>query len=248
MEWVRTNRGAVAVAAGLLLPLAVAGLMAPFRETFADAAAAVVLVALVAGIAIGGSRAAGYAAAVSSAVWFDFFLTRPYDQFTITHRTDIEITVSLLVVGVVVTEMAARSRHHRQVAVEGHDYVKLLYEVSELASSGVGINGLVSRVSHDLIRLLHLRDCSFEAGAAFERTAIIGHDAGVRIGTVEWPAQQWGLPGQQIALMVYSGGRTVGRFVMTPTVGEPVDLLPRLVAVALADQVGSMLRPQLRAG
>jgi K+-sensing histidine kinase KdpD len=40
------------------------------------------------------------------AVWFDFFLTQPYERFTITRRTDIETTVLLLVIGVAVTEIA----------------------------------------------------------------------------------------------------------------------------------------------
>jgi K+-sensing histidine kinase KdpD len=39
---------------------------------------------------------------VSVAVWFDFFLTQPYERFTITRRTDIETTVLLLVIGVAV--------------------------------------------------------------------------------------------------------------------------------------------------
>jgi K+-sensing histidine kinase KdpD len=248
MEWIRSNRGSLAVGSGLVLPLAAAAVMVPFRDSFADTAAALVLVALVAGIAIAGPRAAGYAAAVSSAAWFDFFLTRPYEQFTITHRPDIEITVSLLVVGVVVTEMATRSRHHRTVAVEESDYVRLIYEVSELASSGSGVNGLLSRVSHELIPLLHLRACTFEPGANFDGGTVIDHDGAVTLGKLHWPVEQWGLPGKQIALIVYGGGRVVGRFLLTPTPGEGVDQRRLLVAVALADQVGSALTPRLRAG
>ena len=45
-------------------------------------------------------------AALSAAVWFDFFLTRPYERFDITSRDDIETTVLLLVIGVAVTELA----------------------------------------------------------------------------------------------------------------------------------------------
>jgi K+-sensing histidine kinase KdpD len=45
-------------------------------------------------------------AAGSTAVWFDFFLTQPYERFTITRRTDIETIVLLLVIGVAVTKIA----------------------------------------------------------------------------------------------------------------------------------------------
>ena len=37
-------------------------------------------------VAAAGHRAAGVLAAVSAAVWFDFFLTVPYERFTITGR------------------------------------------------------------------------------------------------------------------------------------------------------------------
>jgi hypothetical protein len=37
-------------------------------------------------------------AAVSAAVWFDFFLTVPYERFTITRRADIETTALILAV------------------------------------------------------------------------------------------------------------------------------------------------------
>ena len=36
---------------------------------------------------------AGVVAALSGGVWFDFFLTQPYERFSITRRTDIETTV-----------------------------------------------------------------------------------------------------------------------------------------------------------
>jgi K+-sensing histidine kinase KdpD len=53
---------------------------------------------------------------VSAALWFDFFLTQPCEQFSITRRTDIETAVLLLVIGVAVTEIAvwdAASRWQR---------------------------------------------------------------------------------------------------------------------------------------
>jgi hypothetical protein len=55
-----------------------------------------------------------------------------------------------------------------------------------------------------------------------------------------------GLPGPEIELLVHDRGQTLGRFVLTPTPGFPVSLQRRVVAVALADQVGAVLRPRLR--
>jgi K+-sensing histidine kinase KdpD len=56
---------------------------------------------------------AGLLAAVSSAVWFDFFLTVPYGRFTIDDRADIETTVLLILVGVAVTEICLWGRRQQ---------------------------------------------------------------------------------------------------------------------------------------
>ena len=113
------HRNAVANVAALGLPLGVAAALVPFRSSFANTASALVLVAVVVGIAVIGNRTAGFLATVSATLWFDFFLTRPYERLAITHRPDIETAVSLFVVGIVVTELAARNRHHQEVANRG---------------------------------------------------------------------------------------------------------------------------------
>ena len=71
---------------------------------------------VVVAVAANGDRLAGALAAVSTAVWFDFFLTQPYERLTITRRTDIETTVLLLVIGVAVTEIAVWGRRHHAIA------------------------------------------------------------------------------------------------------------------------------------
>ena len=82
-------------------------------------------------------------ASLSAALWFDFFLTRPYEQLVIDHRADIEITVSLLVVGVVITELAARSRAYHQRSRLEASYVGRIYRVSELVAGGAGSTRLL---------------------------------------------------------------------------------------------------------
>ena len=59
--------------------------------------------------------------------------------------------------------------------------------------------------------------------------------------------QRLGLPGPQIGLVVLSRGQPAGRFVLTPTPGDGVTLQARLVAVALVDQVASLLAPHRHA-
>jgi K+-sensing histidine kinase KdpD len=245
-DWIGDHRGAVAVVAGAVLPLAVSWLLVPFRATFADAAAALVLVAVVTLVAIAGSRPAGYVAAISASLWFDFFLTRPYDEVVINRRPDIEITVSLLIVGIVVTELAARTRLHHERAEEEASYVDLLYQVSELVVAGRPFDEVLALVRSALSELLYLRDCRFELGPGQKPSRELRRDGGVLLGGMEWPVSTWGLPGKELALPIMDHGRVVGRMMLVPTPGQPVSLQRRLVAVALSDQLGPLVRPRLR--
>jgi hypothetical protein len=238
--WFEANRESVALLGAIFLPLAVAALMVPFRASFADAAAALVLVAVITLVATVGTRLAGYVAALSASFWFDLFLTRPYDQVVITHRTDIEITVSLFLVGVVITELAARSRQHHQRADEESSYVELFYRVAEDVAAGRPTDEVIEQVRTALVELLRLRDCRYDTATPITPLNEIHRDGRVTLGTVEWPVETFGLPGRQIALAVMARGQVVGRFLLVPSPGEGISLQRRLVAVALADQVGAL--------
>jgi hypothetical protein len=246
MDKIRRHRDAAAIVAALVVPLGVAACLIPFRASFANAASALVLVAAVVAVAVIGNRTAGFLAAVSAALWFDFFLTRPYERFAITHRPDIETAVSLFIVGVVVTELAARNRHHSAAAAEESDYVGLMFALSELAASGSPAPEVIERVRMELIRLLYLRDCRFAYGPQERPVHRIERDGHVLLGGGVWDVHQMGLPGPELELVVQSQGETLGRFVLTPTPGFPVSLQRRVVAVAIADQVGAALLPRLR--
>jgi hypothetical protein len=240
-EILRRHRDGLALLAGLLAPLGVAGLLTAFRTSFANSAAAVILVGVVVAVAAIGSRVAGFVAACSAALWFDFFLTRPYERLSIAGRSDIETAVCLLLVGIAVTELAARRRHHFAVATEESGYVSDLYEISELAAGSTPSAELVDRACERLSSLLFLRSCRFERGTSEGPLRRIESDGSVRLGSVGWGAQTMGLPGKELELPVRSRGRSVGRFILEPTPGLPVSLERRVVAVAIADQVGAAL-------
>ncbi|WP_329360717.1 DUF4118 domain-containing protein [Streptomyces sp. NBC_01483] len=106
-------RDRLALVAGLVGPFLVALVLVPFRTDLSRTNAALILVVVVVAVAALGSRTAGALAALSAAVWFDFFLTRPYETFDIRASADIETAVLLLVVGVFV------SHGHRRWDVDG---------------------------------------------------------------------------------------------------------------------------------
>jgi K+-sensing histidine kinase KdpD len=246
METIQSYRGPLAILAALILPLAVTAALVPFRASVADTAAALFLVALIVAIAVVGDRRSGFLATVSATLWFDFFLTRPYEKFAITQRRDIEIAVSLFVVGLIVTELAARNRRHLEVATEESNYVGLIYRISEFAVSSWSTVDVIERVRTELIDLLFLQACRYEAGSPEGRVRQIRHDGHVILVNHLWGVDRVGLPGPDVSLFVEGQGKVLGRFFLAPTIGQPVSLQRRVVAVALADQVGGVLRPRLR--
>jgi K+-sensing histidine kinase KdpD len=242
MDRFRPYREQIAFAAAVILPLGVAVLLVPFRGDFANTASALILVAVIVAVAALGNRFNGFVATVGATLWFDVFLTQPYGRLAITHRGDIETAVCLFVVGIIVTELAARNRRHHASATEEADYVGLIYEVSELVASGAPVVDVRERVRSALVDLLHLRACRYEVGPNTRPIMRLEHDGHVLLGGQVWAVERMGLPGPEIELLVQNRGEPLGRFILTPTPGYEVPLQPRVVAVALETLTVARLR------
>ena len=237
------TRDRLAVLAGVAAPLALAAVLVPFRASFPNTDAALAMLLVVVAVAANGYRLAGVLAAVSTAVWFDFFLTQPYERFTITRRTDIETTVLLLVIGVAVTEIAVWGRRHYAIASRRAGYLDGINNAARAVSAGGSAPALIDQVSTQLARLLSLRSCVFQYGVAgLGRPARLHRDGSVTIGQLRWAVDGEGLPADtDVELLVEGGGIFQGRFLMTPVPGARPALELRLLAVAFADQVGAAL-------
>ena len=233
----------MAVLAGLAAPLALPALLVPFRGSFPNTDAALALILVVVAVAANGYRLAGILAAVSAAVWFDFFLTRPYEHFTIARRADLETTILLLVIGVAVTEIAVWGRRQHAVASRRAGYLDGINAAAEAAASGSSPSALTEQVAGQLTRVLSLAACRFQYGAAgLGRPARLRHDGTVLVADRPWDTDANGLPrGTDTELLVEGGGIFQGRFLMTPGPDAGPTLEQRLLAVALADQVGAAL-------
>ncbi len=242
METLREHRAGLTVLSAVVAPFALALLLVPFRGSFTNTAAALLFVAVIVAMAVVGNRLSGVVASVSSALWFDFFLTLPYERLAISHRPDIETTTSILVVGLIVTELAARNRHHRDVAVAESDYVAIISGLTELAASGASTSSVIEYASASIIELLGLRACRFETAASNGRVvARVQADGTIVHAGVSWPAEESGIPGPESEILVQWHGEMVGRFMLTPASGRPVALRPRIVAVSVANLVGASL-------
>jgi K+-sensing histidine kinase KdpD len=243
------SRDGLAVAAGLVAPLALAAVLVPFRSSFANTAAALAMILIVVAVAGAGNRLAGFVAAVSAAAWFDFFLTRPYEQFTINRAADIETTVLVLVIGVAVTEIAVWGRGQHSAASRRAGYLDGINDAARAVAAGDSPSAVVERISSGLVQLLALRSCEFQYGiAGIGGPARLEHDGTITFaGEAHEPiAGEWP-PGVALELLVESGGRLRGRFLMRPGQRWP-SREQLLVAVALADQAGAALAASYPAG
>ncbi|MFF7984026.1 DUF4118 domain-containing protein [Streptomyces sp. NPDC007901] len=234
-------RDRMAAAAALLGPFLVALALVPFRTDLSNTNAALILVVVVVAVAAVGNRIAGAVAALSAAVWFDFFLTVPYERFTMTDTDDIETAVLLLVVGLIVSQLAAHARRLEVVTVTDADHLRRIHETADLARTTSSADAVVEHVRRQLIELLDLSGCRFEYGTLMGQPPRLEQDGSVAVGRRHWDVDATGWPEGEIEVRAYGNGHYFGRFMLTPGPGAVPSLKARLVAVTLADQAGAAL-------
>ena len=235
-----TQSASVALAA--LAPIAVAAILVPLRDDFVSTNLALILVVFVVLGGVVAGRAGGALAAITAAISFDFFLTKPYLSLSINKADDVETTILLLIVGLIVGQIAVRSALHREAAERGRSEISRLSRVADLVARGEDPADVLLAAQAELTDLLSLESCRFEAaptGVPLPRLERTGAVTGQR----EWrfAGHDLALPSGGVELPVLSHGRQIGRFVLTPRpdVGAPLEA--RVVGVAIADQVGSVL-------
>jgi hypothetical protein len=233
----------VASIIAVLGPLAVSGVLVAFRGEFFSTNAAVVLVLPVLAAAIVGGRRGGAASAVIAALCFDFFFTRPYYSFTINNPDEVETTVVLLVVGLVVGELVVRTRRSSELADASRREVNQVRRVAELAAGSGPTGRLLSIVEHELVELLGARSARFERPPYATALLRLGH------GVVTLPADEGSAgrqlgPANELELPIWGQGREIGRLVVVlPSTASAVAISAddRALAVTLVDQLGAVL-------
>ena len=242
------TRDGAAIAAAVVAPLAAAAILLPWRGSWSNTNVALLLVVVVVAVAAIGNRVAGAIAAIGAAVWFDFFFTVPYERFSIRHSSDVTTFVLLLAVGVAVSQLAARGRRLKVIAITDAGYLAQIHQATALAQSAKSPDAVVDLVREQLVRLLDLASCRFEYGMLLGHPPRLERDGTVRTGHGRWDVEEAGLPAEEVELRVFGNGQYYGRFMLTPNPGSRPSLQARLVAVTLADQSGRALaaRPPSR--
>jgi hypothetical protein len=202
---------------------------------------ALVLVLVVMLGAVMGGRRAGVVSAVVAALSLDFFHTRPYNSLKVSHAEDVQSMLLFLAVALAMAEIVVRADRIRAATQVQREEIVRLHRVAELAASDQPVDDLISALCAELINSLRLQDCAYEP-APFSYDLPAMEASGVVAGSLHrFTREGFELPHERLVLRVITGGRTVGRFVLTPTPGAGVSMDRRRVAVALVDQLGVVL-------
>ena len=240
--WETRHRGAI-FAAALLAPLLASALISTLRNSLENTNAALVLVLVVVAAASTGIRLAGVLAALSSAVWFDIFLTAPYLAFAIIDRADIETTVLLVLVGLAVSEIAYWGRTQQAEASRHEGFLAGVIEAAGVVAAGDSpTETLVDHVERQIVQILKLDRCVFSSTVSIGLPVLQPDGTVVRHGQA-LDVDRFGLPtDSHVQLLAQSGGTIRGEFLLTAAtrIARP-SLEARRVAVTLADQVAAAI-------
>jgi K+-sensing histidine kinase KdpD len=232
---------AVGLAIAAFGPMLVAGVLVPFRDSLTSANVVLVFVLVVVFGAAAGTRWSGALAAIVAAMSYDFFFTRPYQSLKIDDAADLETTLLLLAIGLIVAEIVAFTRRQRAETRSRSEEIDALRRTAELVASGSGGDQVLEAVRREVTALLSLKECRYEP-APF--TSTLPHVQ--RTGAVDGEHRRWvngsfTLPGLGAEIRVAAHGRTFGRLVLIPDLHVGVSIEARIVAVALVDQLGVAL-------
>jgi two-component system sensor histidine kinase KdpD len=229
-----------AAALGSLAVILLAAALVPLRDHLPNAEFALAFVIPVLFAAVIGGRIAGICTAVVAALTFDFVYTQPYLSLRIESKDDVWTFVVLLIVALVAAEVGIRARRGSVAAQESRAELNRLLRVVELAARGVDDDDVVSSARAELIGLFGLVDCVYER----ERTGPEMPRLGQRGALENTQLVAWGefvLPTGGVEVPVRGRGQDLGRLVLYAADATRAPVEKRLVAVAIADEVGLTL-------
>jgi len=233
----------IRLAVAAVVPVLVAVVLVPLRDEMINANVALALMVVVVSAAAVGGRSAGAVAAISSALAYDFFHTRPYLSLRMTSWDDVETTVLLLLGGLIVGSVAWQALQDRLSAQAGRGQLRRIHRLAEQVAKGEDPADVILAAEAELTGLLDLEACRFEA-PPYGSEPLVRLERAATAPDTRWSRvtrSTYELPSTGAEMQVLSRGQPVGRFVLTPKSGTGFSLEQRVVAVALADQVGAVL-------
>jgi K+-sensing histidine kinase KdpD len=244
--WPRATRWQSAVrVAALVVPFATCAVLSTVRNDVTAATSVLILVVWVVAAAATGDRLAGFLSAASSSAWFDFFLTEPYLRFTIADSDDVEATVLLLLIGLLVSEIALWGHRQQAQAARRSGYLDGVLGAARAVSEGsTPTKTLIDVVARHITEVLGADESRFVDGPVYDsRVALLDHEGVLTRNGRPVDGDRVGLPTDEyVAVPVTRGARVIGHFLVTATTRPAYPTREqRRVAVLLADQVAGAL-------
>jgi len=241
-----TAGNGIEVALGGLTPIVVAAALVAVRGHVAAVNVALLLGVIVVSSGAYGGRAAGAVSALTAAASYDFFHTKPYLSLLIHDADDVEMTVLLLLLGLVSGQLAWRARVATRQRDGGRGGLDQIRRLADQVARGHESADVIAAARAELVALFDLVDCRFEAAPfhdrldlpQLERNGVVAHR---RYRMKPGGELEVELPDGGVALPVLSRGQIVGRFLLEFPPEAGATLEQRVMAVALADQVGASL-------
>lgn len=234
------------VALGGLGALVLAGLLAPLRDHVPNANMALALVIPVLLGAIVGGRVAGVVSAIVAALVFDFVFTKPYLSLRISSKDDVATFVVFAIVALVAAEIAIRARRGGAAARDARADLERMYRVAALSAAGADVDDVVSSVRAELIGLFDLVDCVYESEAGDSGRPRLGERGALQDGPLLLDGE-FLLPTGGVEVPVKGRGRSYGRLLLYAGDATRAPLQKRMVAVGIADELGTTLAARQRA-
>jgi hypothetical protein len=230
----------IGTAVGALGAMFLSFALVPLRDHIPNANMALALVIPVLLGAITGGRIAGVASAVVAASSFNFVFTKPYLSLRIASGDDVATFVMLAIVGLVAAELGARARRGGVDARETRSELDRLCRVGDLSSRGADVDDVVSSARAELIGLFRLAECVYEATPSGPELPRLGQRGALEHARLV-ASGDFLLPTGGVEVPVKGRGHEYGRLVLYAADMTRAPLQKRLVAVAIADELGAAL-------
>jgi hypothetical protein len=220
-------------------PFVVAAVLLPFRDHVVGENVALVLVVVVVLATACGGVGPGAAAAVVSALVYDFFFTHPYQSLKIDRAEDLGTAVVLLAISLLIAQLMAVGQRRRSASRRAREDIARIHRVAAALAGGAEAEDVLRSVEAELLGLLRLEECHFEPPPYRSSIPRMERNGTIDGGRRRYVAGEFTLPGEGVQIPVLGQGRTYGRFVLIPDWHVGNALEERVLAIALVDLVAA---------
>jgi K+-sensing histidine kinase KdpD len=234
------GNASVGAAVGALGAMFLSFALVPLRDHSPNAVMALALVVPVLVGAIIGGRFAGIISAIVAALSFNFVFTKPYGSLRIASGDDVATVVVLAIVALIAAELGVRARRGGVAVREARSELDRMYRLTELSARGADLDDVVSAARAELIGLFGLVECVYEPTRSGPELPRVGNRGAFEHARLV-ASGEFLLPTGGVELPVKGRGREFGRLVLYAGEETRAPLEKRLVAVAIADELGAAL-------